>query len=162
MEQAGGPFTVKTTSSCLEQPAVSVTVNRNVAIAGPPLTCTVAGRVVQLVQEDGASRVAPAVEETMLHAIEAMGLVPGCAVPLRVKAVESTWEHLIWALPASASPMVKSTCSGVIRSEIFAVGDCDCLVFTRMVLIPMIVQGLKAVLSISVTSTAASAKVFLR
>src|SRR5712671_3262279 len=100
MEQTGEPLTLKTTSSCSTQPAVSVTVKRNVAVAGPPLTCTVTGRVVQLVQEDGASRAAPVVEETRLHAMEAMALLPGCAVPLRVKAVESPWEHLIWADPA--------------------------------------------------------------
>ena len=100
MEQAGAPATAKTTSSCSVQPAKSVTVKRKIAVAAAPLTCTVAGKVVQLVQEDGASREAPAVEETTLHAMDAMGLVPGWAVPLSVKVVEAPSEHLVWSLPA--------------------------------------------------------------
>ena len=73
MEQAGAPATAKTTSSCSVQPAKSVTVKRKIAVAAAPLTCAVAGKVVQLVQEDGASREAPAVDETTLHAMDAMG-----------------------------------------------------------------------------------------
>ena len=100
MEQEGAPATVKTTSSCSVQPAVSVTVKRMVAVAEVPFTCTVAGNVVQLAQEIGASMVAPDVEETTLHAMEEMGLVPGWAAPLRVKVVEAPSEHLVWSLPA--------------------------------------------------------------
>src|SRR5213592_1739512 len=144
MLQVGGGLTVKTTSSCFVQPAESVTVRRKVAVAGAPLTCTVAGNVIQLVQEVGASMVAPAVEETTLQAIEAMLLI-SWAVPVRAKAVESPWEHLVWRGPASASPNVRSTWIGVIKSARLALGAWDCLVLTRIVLTPMLVQGSKAV-----------------
>src|SRR6185436_19066835 len=161
MSQVGRGLTVKTTSSCFVQPAESVTVRRKVAVAGAPLTCTVAGNVVQIRQEVGASMVAPAVEETTLHAIEAMGLILGWAVPVRAKAVESPSEHLVWAGPASASPSVRSTWIGVIKSVRLAVCDWASLVLTRIVLTPMLVQGLKAMPMRAVRSTAASAKVFL-
>src|SRR5262245_49865372 len=162
MEPAGGATTVKTTSSCSLQPAASVTVKRSVAVAGPPFTCTVAGNEVQLVQEVGASMEAPEVEETTLQAIELMGLVPGWAVPVSVNGVEAASKHLVWSFPAWARPSVKSTCRGVITSVRLAEGDCDVFDLIRMVLIPMVVQGLKMSLRSSVMSTAASEKVFLR
>ena len=92
IEQVGGGLTVKTTSSLVKLFAhapASVTVRRNVAVAGAgPLTCTVAGKVMQPVpQEVGASMVAPWVEETTVHVKDWIVLLPGWAVPLRVKVV---------------------------------------------------------------------------
>ena len=77
MEQGDGPVTVKTTRLLSVQPARSVTVKSNVAVAGAPLTYTVAGRLVQLVQELGPTMVVPGGPESMLHAIELMALLPG-------------------------------------------------------------------------------------
>src|SRR5881296_746573 len=117
---------------------------------------------MQLLQEVGASMVAPAVEETTLQAMEAMALILGWAAPVRLNVVELPWEHVAWSAPASASPNSRLIWRGVIKSTMFADGDCDSLVFTRMVLTPMLAHGSKAVPMSAVKSTAPSAKVFFK
>ena len=94
MLQVGNGLTVKTTSLVFMHPLASVTVRRSVAVADAPLTCTVVFKFVQLVQEVGESMVAPAVEETRVHPIELMAVLPGCATPLSEKAVEAPSVHL--------------------------------------------------------------------
>jgi len=75
-------LTVKTTSSVFVQPALSVTVKRKVAVAGALVTCTVAGKVVQFVQDAGETKAAPFVAETILQDMLEMELMFGCATPL--------------------------------------------------------------------------------
>src|SRR5258708_7508056 len=82
--QSGSWFTVRTTSSVLVQPLVSITVNRSVAVP-LPVTVAVTGNEVQVVQLlPGGMVTGP---DTVLQLIEAIGLSPGCAVPVRLNVV---------------------------------------------------------------------------
>src|SRR5437016_314840 len=93
MLQDGSALTVKTMSSWMKvlpvQLPLSDTVRRRVAEAGAPLMWTVRGKDVQFApQEVGGSMVtAPPLDDTRLHAKPVIGLLPDCAVPVRLNVV---------------------------------------------------------------------------
>src|ERR1041384_2417017 len=132
-------MTVRIRSSVVVQPLVSMTVRRSVAFVAVPVTFTTAARLVQLAQEFPDSTLAG--PEITLHVMLVMALTLGWAAPLRLNVVVVPVAQLVWSGPASASPSVRLTWMGVIRSTMLALGDCDSLVLIKTVLMPRSVQG---------------------
>src|SRR6266704_4395362 len=152
MLQTGNGLTVSTTSLCSKlsfaQAPLSVTVKRSVAVAGAPVRVTVG------VKELGSEIVAE--PETTVQLVEFNGFVPGCAVPAMTKLVFAPSVHFDWLGPANAAgPSTKGdemTC-GTMKSPSDALGDCDCLLLTKIVPIGAVAQGSKFPIN-ALTSTA--------
>ena len=131
---------------------MSVTDKRNVAVAVAPVRTTVVDK-----EFDELMLAEPA---TMLQFVDVRGELPVCTKPFMVKDVVAPSVHLDWSGPASETgPSRKLTWTGVTKSLIAAVADCEVLVFMRIVLTPMLRHGSKPETS-AVKSTAASANRF--
>ena len=152
MLQTGSGLTVRITSSVTVHPLVVSTVNRRVAEG--EVTVAVVLRLSAAAME--------AVPDTTDHVVEVIvspGL--GVAVPDKANSAVVVLEQTDWSGPALATPRVRLTCSGEMKSTMVAVAAWDTFVLTMTVRIPRLKQGSKLPRS-AVRSTAASEKVFLR
>ena len=154
-------LTVRITSSVLigfPHGPEALTLSRSVTVRGEPVMVAPVDKVL------GELMVTPVQLDTHDQVVAVIGLVPGWAVPVRLKLVVPLGSaHLLWSGPASAvGPITKGglICWGTIKSTMFADGDWDVLVLIKIVLMPRVRQGSKLP-SRAVRSTAASANVLV-